>query len=225
MMRLTPAHSSTSISAALGFAAARDLKGEDNKVIAVIGDGSMTGGLAYEGLNNAGHLNKDLIVILNDNEMSIAENVGALSSFFGRTMSSEFVHRIKKEVEGFLRGLDSNVGRSMLHLARKAEESLKGLFTPGMLFQAFGFEYVGPIDGHNQERLVRTLENVKKFDNAVLVHVLTKKGKGYRPAEENPSLFHGVGPFDRETGKVSSAKGALASYTAGFRGDHAPACR
>lgn len=209
-------HSSTSVSAALGFAAARDLKGEHNKVIAVIGDGSMTGGLAYEGLNNAGHLNKDLIVILNDNEMSIAENVGAVSSFLNRTMTSEFVHRIKKEVEGFLRGLDSDVGRGVLHVALKAEKSLKGLFTPGMLFQAFGFEYIGPIDGHNQERLLRTLEGVKKFENAVLVHVLTKKGKGYRPAEENPSLFHGVGPFDLESGIVRSSKGAPSSYTAVF---------
>jgi 1-deoxy-D-xylulose-5-phosphate synthase len=209
-------HSSTSISAALGFAAARDLKGEHNKVIAVIGDGSMTGGLAYEGLNNAGHLNKDLIVILNDNEMSIAENVGAVSSFLSRTMTSEFVHRIKKDVEGFLRALDSGVGRSALHVARKAEESLKGLFTPGMLFQAFGFEYIGPIDGHNLERLLSTLERVKKFDNAVLIHVLTKKGKGYQPAEENPSLFHGVGPFDLESGAVRSTKGAPSSYTAIF---------
>ncbi|MRR57165.1 MAG: 1-deoxy-D-xylulose-5-phosphate synthase [Deltaproteobacteria bacterium] len=208
-------HSSTSISAALGLAAARDLKGERNKVIAVIGDGSMTGGLAYEGLNNAGHLNRDLIVILNDNEMSIAENVGALSNFLSRTMTSEFVHRIKKDVEGFLQGLDS-IGQSALHIARKAEESLKGLFTPGMLFQAFGFDYIGPIDGHNLERLTQTLESVKKFDDAVLIHVLTKKGKGYRPAEENPSLFHGVGPFDRETGKVRSSKGAPSSYTAIF---------
>lgn len=209
-------HSATSISAALGFAAARDLRGAGNKVIAVIGDGSMTGGLAYEGLNNAGHLNKDLIVVLNDNEMSIAENVGALSSFFSRTMSGEFVHRIKKEVEGFLGGLESTVGKGMLHVARKAEESLKGLFTPAMLFQAFGFEYVGPLDGHNLDRLIRTLENVKRFDNAVLVHVLTKKGKGYPPAEKNPALFHGVGPFERETGKVRSVKGAPSSYTAVF---------
>lgn len=208
-------HSSTSISAALGIAAARDLKKERNKVIAVIGDGSMTGGLAYEGLNHAGHLNKDLVVILNDNEMSIAENVGALSDFLSRTMTSEFVHKIKKEVEGFLQGLDS-IGQSALHIARKAEESLKGLFTPGMLFQAFGFEYIGPIDGHDLPRLLHTLEGVKRFDEAVLVHVLTKKGKGYRPAEENPSLFHGVGPFDRETGKVRSSKGAPSSYTAIF---------
>ncbi|MHC1698150.1 MAG: 1-deoxy-D-xylulose-5-phosphate synthase [Geobacteraceae bacterium] len=208
-------HSSTSISAALGFAAARDLKQANNKVIAVIGDGSMTGGLAYEGLNHAGHLNKDLIVILNDNEMSIAENVGALSNFMSRTMTNDFVHRIKKDVQGFLEGLDG-VGQSVLHVARKAEESLKGLFTPNMLFQAFGFEYIGPIDGHNLDRLISTLENVKRFDNAVLIHVLTKKGKGYLPAEENPSLFHGIGPFDRETGRSRSSKGGASSYTAIF---------
>lgn len=208
-------HSSTSISAALGFAAARDLKGERNKVIAVIGDGSMTGGLAYEGLNNAGHLNRDLIVILNDNEMSIAENVGALSNFLSRTITSEFVHKIKKEVEGFLQGLDS-IGQSALHIARKAEESLKGLFTPGMLFQAFGFEYIGPIDGHDLGRLIQTFESVKKFDNALLIHVLTKKGKGYPPAEKDPALFHGVGPFEVASGKVRSSKGAPSSYTAIF---------
>ncbi|MDD2338035.1 MAG: 1-deoxy-D-xylulose-5-phosphate synthase [Geobacteraceae bacterium] len=208
-------HSSTSISAALGIAAARDLKHESNKVVAVIGDGSMTGGLAYEGLNHAGHLNKDLIVILNDNEMSIAENVGALSNFLSRTMTNEFVHRIKRDVQNFLEGLDG-VGQSVLHVARKAEESLKGLFTPGMLFQAFGFEYIGPIDGHDLDRLILTLERVKRFDNAVLIHVLTKKGKGYLPAEENPSLFHGIGPFDRETGKPHSSKGAPSSYTAIF---------
>ncbi|MRR52958.1 MAG: 1-deoxy-D-xylulose-5-phosphate synthase [Deltaproteobacteria bacterium] len=208
-------HSSTSISAALGFAAARDLKHENNKVIAVIGDGSMTGGLAYEGLNHAGHLNKDLIVILNDNEMSIAENVGALSNFMSRTMTNDFVHRIKKDLQGFLEGLDG-VGQSVLHVARKAEESLKGLFTPNMLFQAFGFEYIGPIDGHNLERLISTLKNVKRFDNAVLIHVLTKKGKGYLPAEENPSLFHGIGPFDLETGRARSSKGGTSSYTALF---------
>ncbi|MEA5113465.1 MAG: 1-deoxy-D-xylulose-5-phosphate synthase [Geobacteraceae bacterium] len=208
-------HSSTSISAALGFATARDLKGEHNKVIAVIGDGSMTGGLAYEGLNNAGHLNKDLVVVLNDNEMSIAENVGALSNFLSRTITSEYFHRIRKEVGSFLRNRE-RFGRSVLHIARRAEESLKGLFTPAMLFQAFGFEYVGPIDGHNTERLVQTLEHVKHFDNAVLIHVITKKGKGYPPAETNPSLFHGVGPFDLTSGKVRSSKGCAASYTGIF---------
>ena len=208
-------HSSTSISAALGFAVGRDLKKADNKVIAVIGDGSMTGGLAYEGLNQAGHLNKDLVVILNDNEMSIAENVGALSSFMSRTITSEFVLRFKKELESFLIGLDG-VGRGVLKVAKRAEESFKGMFTPGMLFEAFGFEYIGPIDGHNIALLQDTLENVKRFDDAVLIHVLTRKGKGYKPAEDNPSLFHGVGPFDVATGKVHKGKGGAASYTAIF---------
>jgi len=206
-------HSSTSISAATGFAVARDLDGRKNKVVAVIGDGSMTGGIAYEGMNQAGHLNKDLIVILNDNEMSIAENVGALSNFLSRTASNEFVHRLKKNMESFLGRLDS-VGSGMLHMARKMEESFKGFFTPGMLFEAFGFDYIGPIDGHDLPMLLETLESLKKFDDAVLIHVLTKKGKGYKPAEDNPALFHGVGPFDIETGKVLKGKGGAASYTA-----------
>jgi len=207
-------HSSTSISAATGFAAARDLDKRKNKVIAVIGDGSMTGGIAYEGINHAGHLNKDMIVILNDNEMSIAENVGALSNFLSRTSSNEFVHRVKKDVETFLGRMD--MGKGVLQMARKMEESFKGLFTPGMLFEAFGFEYIGPIDGHDLPKLIDTLENVKTFNDAVLIHVLTKKGKGYKPAEDNPSLFHGVGPFEIETGKVLKGKGGAASYTAVF---------
>jgi 1-deoxy-D-xylulose-5-phosphate synthase len=209
-------HSSTSISAATGYAAGRDLDGRKNKVLAVIGDGSMTGGSAYEGMNHAGHLDKDLIVILNDNEMSIAENVGALSNFLSRTSSSEFVHRFKKDVESFLKRVD--VGKGVLHIARKIEDSFKGFFTPGMLFEAFGFNYVGPIDGHDLPMLIETLDNVKKLNDAVLIHVLTKKGKGYKPAEDNPSLFHGVGPFDIKTGKVLKGKGGAASYTAIFGG-------
>jgi 1-deoxy-D-xylulose-5-phosphate synthase len=208
-------HSSTSISAALGLGVARDLAGEHNKVIAVIGDGSMTGGIAFEALNHAGELNKDLVVILNDNEMSISENVGALSNLLSRTITSEFVHKAKKELEAFLEGLPM-FGKSALQIAKRAEESLKGLFTPGMLFEAFGFEYIGPIDGHNIPLLLETLENVKRFDDAVLIHVLTKKGKGYPAAEANPSLFHGVGPFDAATGKVLKGKGGASSYTAIF---------
>ncbi len=207
-------HSSTSISAATGFAVARDLDGRKGKVLAIIGDGSMTGGIAYEGINHAGHLNKDMIVVLNDNEMSIAENVGALSTFLTRTASSEFVHRFKKSTESFLKRLE--MGKGVLHMARKMEESFKGLFTPGMLFEAFGFEYIGPVDGHDLPALIETLENVKKFDNSVLIHVLTKKGMGYKPAEDNPSLYHGVGPFEIETGKVHKGKGGAASYTAVF---------
>jgi len=208
-------HSSTSISAALGLAVARDLKGARNKVLAVIGDGSMTGGIAFEALNHAGELNKDLVVILNDNEMSISENVGALSNLLSRTITSEYVHKAKKDLEAFLEGLPM-FGRSVLKIAKRAEESLKGLFTPGMLFEAFGFEYIGPIDGHNIPLLLETLENVKRFDDAVLIHVLTKKGKGYPAAEANPSLFHGVGPFDAATGKVLKGKGGAASYTGIF---------
>ncbi len=208
-------HSSTSISAALGMAVARDLSKQSNKVVAVIGDGSMTGGLAFEGLNHAGHLNKDLIVILNDNEMSIAENVGALSNFLSRTITNEFVHKIKKDIEFFLEGLD-DFGRHALKVAKRAEETLKGVFTPGMLFEAFGFEYIGPIDGHNLSQLQETLEKVRNFDDAVLIHVLTRKGKGYPPAEANPALFHGIGPFDRASAKPFKAKAAAASYTAVF---------
>lgn len=208
-------HSSTSISAALGMAVGRDLLGKRNKVVAVIGDGSMTGGIAFEGLNHAGHLNKDLVVILNDNEMSIAENVGALSNFLSRTITNEFVHKIKKDMESFLEGLDG-FGSGALKVAKRAEESLKGIFTPGMLFEAFGFEYIGPIDGHDIVRLQETLEKVRSFDDAVLIHVLTRKGKGYPPAEKNPSLFHGIGQFDQESGKVLKAKGGGGSYTAIF---------
>lgn len=208
-------HSSTSISAALGMSVARDLTGAGNKVIAVIGDGSMTGGVAFEGLNHAGHLNKDLIVVLNDNEMSIAENVGALSNFLSRTITNEFVHKIKKDMEFFLEGLD-DFGRSALKVAKRAEETLKGIFTPGMLFEAFGFEYIGPIDGHDIRQLQETFEKIRTFDDAVLVHVLTKKGHGYEPAELNPALFHGVGPFEQATGKLYKSKGAPASYTSVF---------
>lgn len=209
-------HSSTSLSAATGFAVSRDITKRNNKVVAVIGDGSMTSGMAFEALNHAGALNRDLVVILNDNEMSIAENVGALSGFLTRTSSSEFLHKIKHETEGFIKGIDSNMGRNILKLARKAEKSLKGLFTPSMLFQAFGFEYIGPIDGHDLPLLVSTLKRVKKLNSAVLIHVLTTKGKGYKPAEQNPALFHGVGPFDKETGKVLKSKSGAASYTAVF---------
>ena len=209
-------HSSTSLSAATGFAVARDLAGKQNKVVAVIGDGSMTGGIAFEGLNHAGHLNRDLVVVLNDNEMSIAENVGAVSGFLSRTSSSEFIHKFKRETEQFMKHAKSDMGNGVIRFARKIENSFKGLFTPAMLFQAFGFEYIGPIDGHDLPLLQETMERVKKLDNAVLIHVITTKGKGYKPAEQNPSLFHGVGPFEIETGKVLKGKGGAASYTAVF---------
>jgi 1-deoxy-D-xylulose-5-phosphate synthase len=208
-------HSSTSISAALGLAVARDALKSTEKIVAVIGDGSLTGGLAFEGLNQAGHLKKDLIVILNDNEMSISGNVGAISSFLNRKMTSGPFIRLKRDTEALL-GHVPRFGRDLVQIARRAEDSIKGFFTPGMLFEAFGFDYVGPISGHRMEDLVETLQNVSRMKGPVLVHVLTQKGKGYPPAERNPALFHGVAPFDRATGNVHAEKGAAPSYTSVF---------
>ncbi len=207
-------HSSTSISAALGLATARDALGTKEKIVAVIGDGSLTGGLAFEGLNQAGHLKKDLVVVLNDNEMSISGNVGAISSFLSRKMTSPPFLRLKKETEALLGHLPG--GRDLVQIIRRAEDSIKGFFTPGMLFEAFGFNYVGPISGHELEDLVETLQNVSRMKGPVLVHVLTTKGKGYPPAESNPALFHGVAPFDRATGEVHAEKNAPPSYTSVF---------
>ena len=207
-------HSSTSIAAALGIATARDAKGGDEKVVAVIGDGSLTAGLAFESLNQAGHLKKDLLVILNDNEMSISPNVGALSSFFSRQLTSDFFVRLKRETEHFLDSVPK-VGKDLRRLAKKAEEAVKGFLTPGMLFEAFDFDYVGPIDGHKLDELIQTLENITHMDGPVLMHVVTKKGKGYPPAEENPHIYHGVGPFDLETGEVKKT-GGPPSYTSVF---------
>jgi 1-deoxy-D-xylulose-5-phosphate synthase len=208
-------HSSTSISAALGMAVARDLKGGENKVIAVIGDGSMTAGIAFEALNQAGHLHKNLIVILNDNEMSIAKNVGALSAFISRKLTGSYYRDLRKEMQGLLKSIPA-VGQNILQFARKAENSLKGFLTPSSLFEALGFDYIGPIQGHNLPQLLEVLENVRSLEGPVLVHVMTTKGKGYRPAEENPGQFHGIGPFDLQTGKAKGDKGAPPSYTAVF---------
>ncbi len=209
-------HSSTSISAALGLAAGRDICGEDDKIIAVIGDGSLTAGMAFEGLNHAGHLKQKLVVILNDNEMSISPNVGALSSFLSRKMTSETFIRFKKETENLL-GYVPGIGRELVNLAKRAEESFKSFMTPGMLFEGFGFDYFGPIDGHNIEELTETLRNVAQIKGPVLLHVLTKKGKGYEPAENDPPKFHGIGPFDSATGEVKGGKsGGVPSYTKVF---------
>ena len=207
-------HSSTSIAAALGMATARDARGGDEKVVAVIGDGSLTAGLAFESLNQAGHLKKDLLVILNDNEMSISPNVGALSSFFSRQLTSDFFVRLKRETEHFLDSVPK-VGKDLRRLAKKAEEAVKGFLTPGMLFEAFDFDYVGPIDGHKLEELIQTLENITHMDGPVLMHVVTKKGKGYAPAEQNPHIYHGVGPFEPDTGEVKKGAGPP-SYTSVF---------
>ncbi len=208
-------HSSTSISAGLGMAAADALKGEGNKVIAVIGDGSMTAGMAFEALNQAGHLHKNLIVILNDNEMSISKNVGAFSAFVSRKMSGSYYRDLKKEMQVLLENIPA-IGGNILRFARRAENSLKGFLTPGALFEALGFEYIGPLQGHNLPQLIEVLQGVRSLEGPVLVHVMTTKGKGYLPAEENPSQFHGVGPFDVATGKVAASKGGAKSYTGVF---------
>jgi 1-deoxy-D-xylulose-5-phosphate synthase len=209
-------HSGASISSALGMAEARRLRGEEGKVIAVIGDGSMTAGLAFEGLNQTGDIDQDLIVILNDNEMSISPNVGALSSYLNRLMTGEFAYRFRKEIKKFLEGLPPRIGKKLLRFAKHAEESLKGLLIPGLLFEEMGLQYIGPIDGHRMDYLIETFQNIKKLRGPILVHVITQKGKGYLPAERSPDRFHGVPPFVIETGELRSGQKNPPSYTEVF---------
>jgi len=208
-------HSSTSISASLGMACAKRLKNDKSKVVAVIGDGSMTAGLAFEGLNQAGDIHKDLIVIFNDNNMSIARNVGAVSSLLSRTFSAKYMQDFKKELGDFLKSLPK-IGGDVYKFAKRSEESLKNLITPGILFEAFNFEYFGPINGHKLNHLIDILNNIKCLKEPVLLHVTTKKGKGYPPAEKNPVYFHGVGSFEVKTGNCIKEKGPIPSYTEVF---------
>ncbi|MBW2010988.1 MAG: 1-deoxy-D-xylulose-5-phosphate synthase [Deltaproteobacteria bacterium] len=208
-------HSSTSISAGLGIACAKRLKAEKANVVAVIGDGSLTAGMAYEALNQAGDIHKNLIVILNDNDMSIAPNVGALSSFLSRTLSATYIQDVKREVGDFLKSLPK-IGDDMYKLAKRTEESFKTFITPGMLFEAFNFEYFGPINGHKLNHLIDILNNIKEINEPILLHVTTKKGKGYPPAEENPTYFHGVGSFQVKTGSCLSPKSSVPTYTEVF---------
>jgi len=196
-------HSSTSISAGLGISTAKALKGEDHKVIAVIGDGSMTAGMAFEGLNQAGETEKDLIVVLNDNGMSIAPNVGSFSSFLSRKMTGKRFVNLRREIDNFFRSLPG-LGENIISLLRKSEDSLITFFTPGMLFEAFKFKYIGPIQGHRLDMLIETFENVRRIGGPILVHAVTVKGKGYEPAEINPCHFHSVGSFDVPTGCAPS---------------------
>lgn len=208
-------HASTSISAGLGMATAKDLLHEKGRVIAVIGDGSLTGGMAFEGLNQAGHLQKNLIVILNDNEMSISENVGAFSTFISRKMTSSYYRDLRKEVASVLANIPA-FGRNILQFARRAEHSLKGFLTPAALFEALGFEYLGPLPGHDIQQMTEIFSNLKNVDGPVLVHVMTKKGCGYPPAEQEPGRFHGVGRFDLLTGKPLATAAAPPSFTRVF---------
>ena len=208
-------HSSTSISAALGMAVASDLDGDGRNCVAVIGDGSMTAGQAFEGLNQAGGMKRKMVVILNDNEMSISTNVGALSAFLSRKLSHPVMNRFKKDFESILKQIPK-IGDDLAMYAKRGEDSFKSFFTPGMLFESLDFTYLGPIDGHNLNELIDVFEQVKKIDSPVLVHVLTTKGKGYTPAEDNPTYFHGVGSFEPETGRAKKFKGGLPSYTEVF---------
>lgn len=208
-------HAGNAISAAAGLAQARCFSGLNRKVIAVVGDGSLTCGVSYEGLNQAGAAKKDLIIILNDNEMSISPNVGAMAAYLNRIMTGQIVTRFRDEIKNILKNIPGVMGRSMYTLAKQFEDALKGFITPGRLFEELGFRYVGPIDGHQIKHLVETLNNVKRFHEPVLIHAITCKGKGYCRAENNPSRFHGVGPFDIETGQVAKSEGPP-SYTSVF---------
>jgi len=206
-------HSSTSISAALGLAIARDLKGKNNTVVAVIGDGAMTGGMSFEALNYAGHLKKNLIVILNDNEMSIDHNVGAMSGYLARLRTEPMYTRGKEELEQLLRKIP--IGSALLRMGERFKDSLKYLVVPGMLFEELGFIYFGPVDGHDIKAMTTILQQAKSQKGPVLVHVLTKKGKGYQPAEKNPDKFHGIGAFYVATGEVLK-KNDTPTYTEVF---------
>ena len=207
-------HSSTSISAALGMAVARDLQGKDYNVVAVIGDGSMTGGMAFEALNNAGTLHKKMIVVLNDNEMSISKNVGAMSEYLYQLRTGETYNKIKHDIEGWLKNME--FGTDVLKAIRRLKGSVKYLMVPTSIFEELGFTYLGPVDGHDLQGLTEVLQAAKKIDGPVLVQVLTKKGKGYKPAEESPNKFHGTGPFEIATGKKIANPNAPITYTEVF---------
>ena len=204
-------HSSTSISAGLGMAIGRDLRGEDYHVISIIGDGALTGGMAYEALNNAARINKNFIIILNDNNMSISENVGGMSKYLSGIRTGAGYNDLKRQITDLLEKVPV-AGPRMIRRISMIKQGLKQLLIPGMLFEDMGITYLGPVDGHDVKQLSRVLNEAKRLDHAVLVHVLTKKGKGYAPAEKNPSAFHGVNPFNISTGKPKKAKTAP-SYT------------
>jgi 1-deoxy-D-xylulose-5-phosphate synthase len=204
-------HSSTSISAALGMAVAAARAGADRRVVAVIGDGAMTAGMAFEALNHAGSLPADLLVILNDNDMSISENVGALSNHFARALSGRVYAHLREGGKKVLRPMPT-----VWELARRSEEHLKGMVLPGTLFEEMGFNYIGPMDGHDVKALVRTLRNVKQLRGPQFLHVVTRKGKGYAPAEADPIKWHGPGPFDPASGTIFKEKSAGPTYSQVF---------
>ncbi|UNK20402.1 1-deoxy-D-xylulose-5-phosphate synthase [Paenibacillus sp. N3/727] len=199
-------HSSTSLSAAMGMALARDLKGEDNRVIAMIGDGALTGGMAFEALNHIGHEKKKLMVVLNDNEMSIAPNVGAMHNYLSKIRSDRYYLRAKDEVESLLKKIPA-IGDKLAKTAERMKDSLKYMMVPGVLFEELGFTYLGPVDGHDLSKLIDTLRQADNVDGPVLIHAVTTKGKGYRPAESDSHKWHGISPYKIESGQVLKAVG------------------
>lgn len=213
----TTGHSSTAVSLALGLVLSQDFMPEDKrfKVIAVIGDGSLSGGLCFEGLNNAGHLNKDLLVILNTNELSIAPNVGALSTYLNKIISLPIYNRFRSSLENFIK-MRVPRGSRLLKLADKFEEGLKGLFVPGILFEELGFRYFGPLDGHDLQVLIHALRNILTLKGPRLLHIITKKGKGYLAAERDPVRFHSAGPFEVKTGDSKAKDTGVKTYTEVF---------
>ncbi len=207
-------HGGTSISAALAFAQARDLKKENNKVLAVIGDGSLTAGMAFEGLNHTGHIKNDMIVVLNDNEMSISENVGGMSAHLSKILTGQVMLKIKAEIDELLLAIPG-IGKDISRYAHKLDEAVKGVFIPGRLFEDLGFRYIGPVDGHDVDSLIGTFETIKDLKGPTLLHVVTRKGKGYEVAEEKADVWHGAKPFDIATGQFVKKK-ANPAYTAIF---------
>lgn len=192
-------HGGTSISAALAFAMARDLKKEKNKVVAIIGDGSLTAGMALEGLNHTGHLQNDMIVVLNDNEMSISANVGGMSAHLSQIMTGQVMTKIKREIDQFLLAIPG-IGKEISRYAHRIDEAIKGVFIPGRLFEDLGFRYIGPIEGHNIDALIDSFNSIKNLKGPTLIHVITQKGRGYKIAEDNADVWHGASPFDIATG-------------------------
>ncbi|MFQ5482610.1 MAG: 1-deoxy-D-xylulose-5-phosphate synthase, partial [Nitrospinaceae bacterium] len=207
-------HGGTSISAALAFAQGRDFKKETNKVLAIIGDGSMTAGMAFEALNHAGHIKNDVIVVLNDNEMAIAANVGGLSAHLSQILTGQWLTRIKRDVDELLLAIPA-IGKDISRYAHKIDEAIKGIFIPGRLFEDLGLRYVGPVDGHDTELLIDTFEAIKDLRGPTLMHVMTRKGKGYKVAEDRADVWHGAKPFDIKTG-VFLKKKSNPAYTAIF---------
>jgi 1-deoxy-D-xylulose-5-phosphate synthase len=218
-------HASTSLSAALGIAAARDFQNKKFKVAAVIGDGSMTGGMAYEAMNNIGILKKDIIVILNDNKMSIAPNVWALHNYFNEFLANPSYNKFRNYVWDATGRLDKRFGDRLKRIASKLEGGLKGVITPGMLFEALGFRYFGPVNGHNIVNVVKILEEIRDFSGPILLHVITEKGKGYEPAKNHYQKFHASTPWDKATGETPKKSGGKPSYTKIFGDAMVELCR